>query len=294
MRIVYVIIGCDTDPDRAGYLESVKPGKLSWRGMTEGIPRVKELVHGLTDHRGHEPVFTWLLRVDEQIKVIHGAYNWVPATHRDFLLDLEKTGDELGWHPHFWRQDTASGEWYQEINDTDWQIEMLEQAHRAYLEVLPGRTHSVRMGWAYHTNRTFQTLDKLGVKVEFSALPGLRTLSAKSGTRSENLFDWFTTPRAPYYPSREDYRRPAKGREAALGTLEVPSFTSRSLFWGLAGGIQLMRKMKSPTQFIQALRRPTYAHRAPEIIRSAGRAITSGFTPDKRGSDFLFHVLSCR
>jgi hypothetical protein len=226
--------------------------------MIEGIPRVKELVRGLTDHRGHEPIFTWLLRVDEQIEAIHGTYNWVLATHRDFLLELEKTGDELGWHPHFWRRDAESGQWYQEITDTAWQIEMLEQAHRAYMELLPGRALSVRMGWAYHNNRTFQTLDKLGVKVEFSALPGLRTLSAKSGTRSENFFDWFITPRIPYYPSRDDYRRPPEGQEVALKTLEAPSFTSQSLFWGLAGGLQLMRKMKSPAQFFQALRRPTF------------------------------------
>jgi hypothetical protein len=259
MPILYVIIGCDTDPDRAGFLETVQPGELSWRGMLEGIPRVKQLLHGLTDHRDHEPVFTWLLRVDEQVKQMHGAYHWVLATHRDFLQSLENAGDELGWHPHFWRWDTEAGRWYQEISDRDWQIAMLEKAHRAYLEILPGRAISVRMGWAYHTNRTFRTLDRLGVKVEFSALPGLRTLTARPEMRGENLFDWFITPRQPYYPSREDYRRPPREAEAALNILEVPSFTSRSWLWGLAGGLQLMRKMKSPAQLWQALRRPTYA-----------------------------------
>src|SRR5438552_2462685 len=32
--------------------------------MNEGIPTVKDLLHGLTDSTGREPTFTWLLRAD--------------------------------------------------------------------------------------------------------------------------------------------------------------------------------------------------------------------------------------
>jgi hypothetical protein len=259
VRVLYVIIGCDTDPDRVRFLDRLDPGGLSWRGMLEGIPRAKDLLRRLTDHRGHAPIFTWVLRVDEQVREVHGAYEWVLFTYRDFLLDLENSGDELGWHPHFWRRDMASGRWYQELDDLDWQVEMLKRAYRAFEEQLPGRALSVRMGWAYHNNRTFQTLDALGVKVEFSAIPGLRTLFRNSPTRGENLFDWLITPRTPYYPSREDFRRPPRGREAALNVLEIPSFTSRSFFWSLISGLQMMRKMKSPRQLFQALRRPTFS-----------------------------------
>jgi len=34
------------------------------------------------------------------------------------------------------------------------------------------------MGWAYHNNRTYAALEQLGLKVDLSALPGYRTLTA--------------------------------------------------------------------------------------------------------------------
>ena len=258
VRTVYIIIGCDTDPDRAGFLDGVPADGLSWRGMTEGIPRLKESVVGLTDHRGREPAFTWLLRVDEQINQIHGAYNWVLSTQRSFLFDLEAGGDELGWHPHFWLQDPDSKKWYQETADIDWQTGMLRAAHRAFMEVFPERARSVRMGWDFHNNHTINTLDELGVTVDFSALPGMRTQPAEKPGRGENLFDWYRTPRAAYHPSQKDYRRPPKDDETSLALWEAPAFVSRSFIWGLVSGLQMARKMKAPGQLWQAIRRPTY------------------------------------
>ena len=117
MKTLYIVIGCDTDPDRAGFIDGIPADTLSWRGMTEGIPELKSSLKGLTDRQGHEPVFTWLLRVDDQIKAMYGAFNWVLTEHQSFLADLEDSGDELGWHPHFWRQDTQSQSWFQETAD---------------------------------------------------------------------------------------------------------------------------------------------------------------------------------
>ena len=258
MRTLYVVIGCDTDPDRPGFLAGTKSDGLSWRGMTEGIPCLKKLVRGLTDHQGKEPVFTWLLRVDEQVNRILGAYNWVLVEHKDFLLDLESRGDELGWHPHFWAWDEHSRTWYQEISNIDWQIDMLKAAHRAYMEILPGRARSVRMGWDYHNNDTFRVLGELGVRVDFSAVPGLRTLTSRSPACRENLFDWYPTPLVPYYPSQKDYRRPPREEEEACAVLEAPAFVSQTLLWGMVSGLHMARKMKDLRQLWQSLRRPTF------------------------------------
>ena len=258
-RAVYIVISCDTDPDRVGFLDGVPHGKLAWRGMTEGIPAVKKLLHGLTDSTGREPTFTWLLRADEQIRELEGEYAWVVRTHSPLLRSLQQSGDELGWHPHFWRRDTSNDRWFQELEDVDWQVAMLRQAHRDLATCFPGTVQSVRMGWAYHNNRTCAALDELGVTVDLSPLPGYRTLTPHPPTRSENLFDWYSSPRAPFRPSRADYRRPIRGGETSYRLLEVPSFVSQSIPWALVSGLQLARKTGQIGQLWNAIRRPTYS-----------------------------------
>jgi hypothetical protein len=199
-----------------------------------------------------------LLRVDEQVRRVHGEYAWVLRTFHSFLTSLESCGDELGWHPHFWRFDDSAKRWYQDAQDVDWQISMLKQAHHDYCEIFPGRAKSVRMGWDYHNNRTLQTLERLGVVVDFSAIPGLRTLRKTIPSHPENLFDWYPTPRYAYRPSVADCRRPAHGSEDSCQIIEAPNFVATSRVWGLISGLQFARKMRDAGQIWRAIERPTY------------------------------------
>lgn len=258
MRTVYVVISCDVDPDRERLFDGSRSGELAWRGVTEGIPAVKSLVRGLTDSTGREPVFTWFLRADEQIRHLQGEYAWFVRTHTSLLRSLQESGDELGWHPHFWRRDPQGGAWFQEIEDLDWQVDMLHQAHSDLVAWFPGALQSVRMGWSYHNNGTYHALEAMGLAVDLSAIPGFRTLAGSSPGRRENLFDWHSTPRAPFRPSLADYRRPARRGEGSCRLLEVPSFVSTSMPWSLVGGVQLARKTGDVAQLWHAVRRPAY------------------------------------
>jgi hypothetical protein len=257
-KTIYIVIGCDTDPDRDYFIKGTRPDRLSWRGMLEGIPRAKERLARLTDTGGRSPVFTWLLRADHQIREMCSAYDYVLTQHRDFLRGLERSGDELGWHPHFWRYDDAKKLWYQEHADIDWQVAVLEEAWAAYQQALPGRGRTVRTGWTYHNNRTFATLDRLGVTVDISAIPGIRIDPSRNQARPANFFDWSITPSHPYRPSAADYRREAKGSESSYATLEVPVLVSRSFWWGMLSGAVLTRKMRDLRQIGYALSRPAY------------------------------------
>jgi hypothetical protein len=257
-RSVRIVIGCDTDPDREGLVGPLPPGGLQWRGVEEGIPALKTLLHGIHDARGREPVFTWLLRADAQVHALCGEYALVVGAHGALLRRLEDSGDELGWHPHFWRRTGRDGGWMQELDDVDWQLEMLRSAHAALHAALPNGVRSVRMGWNYHNLRTFAALDALGVQVEFSALPGMRTLFADPPAHRENLFDWMEAPRLPYHAARTDHRRRAGAGEPAFAMLEVPTFVSGSRLWSLASGLQLARKTRRLAPFMDALSRPTY------------------------------------
>ena len=147
---IYIIIGCDTDPDRDDYIANLPKHTLSWSGMCDGIPTAKSKLEHIKDSKGNSPIFSWCLRVDEQIKEVHGSYEYILRTHKDLFLELESTGDELAWHPHFWKYDNTQSLWYQECNDIQWQVRMLEEAYSAYQQVFPGRARSVRMGWDFH------------------------------------------------------------------------------------------------------------------------------------------------
>jgi len=253
-----VVIGCDVDPDRHSMVKGVSGSGLSWRGLTEGTPRLKNAVSRITDCHGRSPVFTWLIRADEQIQKLNGEYGWVLTEYRSLLTDLESSGDELGWHPHLWRWSSRNKVWLQDVFDTTWQTTMLKTAYHAYVREFPGRARSVRMGWDYHNNETMRALSTLGVTVDFSALPRMQSRVVSGRTKMENQFDWSITPRSIYRPSTSDYRRPARSGEIVHGLIEAPNFVSTSIVWGMAAAAQMARKMRDVSQIWRGIWRPTY------------------------------------
>jgi hypothetical protein len=255
---LYICIACDTDPDRIAFNRNALPDTLHWRGLLEGIPRGKEHLAAIRDSSGKSPIVTWCLRVDHQIREYTGTYDYVLREFGEQVKTLESDGDEIGWHPHFWRRDQTTGQWYQEIADIGWQVEMLKSAHQAYSSIHPSGTNSVRMGWIYHNNRTMQTIDKLGVRVELSASPGLCLLPGNEAVKGQNFFDWSISPDMPYHPSRNDYRRPAQSGEESLRIWEMPCLMSRSLTWSIIAGGFLSYKMRTLRPLIQSIKRPSH------------------------------------
>lgn len=254
---VPIVIGCDTDPDREGFVGPLASDRLVWNGMLEGIPALKREVEDIRDDRGAPPRFTWLVRADEQVQQLHGGYAWCLEQHRAFFDGLVAGGDALGWHPHFWRRDASTGHWYQEVEDQAWQLTMLHEAHLALVKA--GLTPaSVRMGWTYHSTATCNALDALGVRLEFSPFPGLRSYRRQPKTRDENQFDWHNTPTESFFASRSDYRVPARAGEIACRMLTLPCWVSQHPFWGLAAGVQMARKSGVPGLILDAMWRRSY------------------------------------
>lgn len=280
VKTVYIIIGCDVDPDRKNFISDLPEEILSWVGLREGIPRAKDLSENIKDSEGNSPVFTWCLRADDQIRHYYGDYAGVLREHRDLLNELSNSGDELAWHPHFWRWDSKSERWFQETEDHPWQREMLENSFAAYRRIFPDAPQSVRMGWNYHNSDTMAKLDALGIKVDFSAVPGLKL--QKTGARHDNIYDWYRCPRLPYNPSRNNYLLPAGG-EDALAIIEIPNLVSRSFVWGIIAGLVLANKMKDIKPIIRSLIKPRYFIN----ITAAGRLYTPILTQFRK--DLINH-----
>ncbi len=255
---LFIIIGCDVDPDRESFVGKIPANTLTWRGMLEGITRGKSRLSQLLDSDGKPPVFSWALRVDHQVARLSGSYQAILETNKGFLLGLQHSGDELCWHPHFWRYDDRIGQWYQEFWDEDFHVSMLKEAHAAFRSVFPGLPTTVRTGWSFHSNLTFAILEELGIQVEHVCIPGLKVLPKNDTVRSSNFYDWSISPDHPYYPARADYRREAQPGENAFKILVVPTMVSRSFFWGMGSAIQLTRKMKDPSQLMHPFQRPTH------------------------------------
>jgi hypothetical protein len=86
------------------------------------------------------------------------------------------------------------------------------------------------MGWTFHNNVTMKKISELGLKVDFSACPGVYHEGGPGDTGSafDNMIDWRDTPQGWYRPSEADYRRPSRSGERELDIVEVPKFTSQS------------------------------------------------------------------
>ena len=227
-----VVIGCDCDPDRPQYggtrYDTRAP--LRWRGVREGIRRAREIADGVRDDFGNPARITWCVRSDLQMQEIYGDCAWAYSEFSDLWEHLARCGDEIAWHPHLWRWHEQEACWYQEIEDEDWIRRCLREGHRALSDRMGHAPTTSRMGWEFHNNVTMQQLNDLGIRVDFSAIPGRYTAGRpdKWGSMFNCHVDWRGTPEYPYHPSVLDFRTRADGHGTALDVLELPMSVFRS------------------------------------------------------------------
>lgn len=231
MITLRVVICCEIDHDAPGYgipaaRFDVYKEKLCWKGV-ENIPKIREICNSSEDSEFDSVKITWLVRCDEQMKIVFDDYAYSLRNFRDLWKELKKQGDEIGWHPHFWRWNSKNKCWYQEVSDKKWMSRCLESGHKQFLKLAKNPT-SMRMGWGFHNNFTMKKINDLGLTVDLSASPGLKNQGRpdERGSHFLNEYDWSTTPQEPYHPSQKDYRRPAKNNEKSLQILELPVTTA--------------------------------------------------------------------
>jgi hypothetical protein len=224
-KVLYIVIGCDCDPDRPRFGGTRIDQRLSphkWRGVSEGIPCLKKLCEKVKDRMGHAPKYTWCVRCDQQIKQIYGSPSWVLSEFLDRWNDLEGQGDEVGWHLHLWRWHEARNCWRQEISDENWICKNMEEGYQSFRKAWGKPPTCLRTGWTFHSNLTMNKANELGITVDFSALPGFSSSLSPDSKRFENYVDWEVTPAFPYHPSSKDYRRPTLNEKESLNLIEIP------------------------------------------------------------------------
>jgi hypothetical protein len=251
-----VVIGCDTDPDRAdfgGIPFDKGDERQIWRGV-ECIPAFRERLDEVVDSRGRPLAVTWLLRCDEQIKRTEGSAAFLMESYQSTWRRCEASGDEIGWHPHFWRLAADSCTWFHETRDADFQRDILREGFEVFRIARGVPPRSVRMGWDFHTNDTMNEISRLGVSIDFSALPRQRFGGSYDdrGASFAGAFDWSHTGTAPYHPSRDNYQLPGDG-DCALPIIELPLGLLRSRFVGFLGEARRALRDRSLTRAARAL-----------------------------------------
>ncbi|GJM43387.1 MAG: hypothetical protein DHS20C21_02290 [Gemmatimonadota bacterium] len=182
-----------------------------------------------------------------------GSYGAVLVRFSDLWKHLSDAGDEIGWHPHFWRLAKDGSTWFHEVDDEDFQTRMLEESFAAFEADLGFAPTSVRMGWDYHNNRSMQTLARLGVHIDLSALP-FQSFAGSYNDRGASFagcFDWSTSGSLPYRPSRLDYRIPAVSDEISI--MELPQNLLQSSFSAFLSEARGAVRDRSPRRLIRAL-----------------------------------------
>jgi hypothetical protein len=246
-RVKYMVFACDCDPDS----EDSRQG-FSFHGIDAGIPQLCRELERISQEKGEAIPFTWNVRADLQMERLFGSTARCCEAFLDLWTGLEQRGHEIAWHPHLWRE-TATGLWTQEWRDPDWITECLTRGKEGFQNALGKAPETVHMGWCYQDDVTMSVLARLGVKIDYSALPGMISegWELHPGVHTNKL-DWLQTPRKPYFPSALDYRRPVESpREDSLNILQIPQSTIRSRLFHVLYHWKNSRRLKPGKGYVR-------------------------------------------
>jgi hypothetical protein len=211
---VNILIGCDVDPVLPAVLQRRPEGDV-W----ECLHRIEALLGEMGEDM---PPVTWLIRADQSVEFSTGSFDSGYSNHRSLWDKLRERRHELGWHMH-----TMSYALSEKQFVFDPIPGWLADAHECLASSFP--VHATRTGWDYGSSGLLAALDRLGVVVDFSALPGNLLWFTVGGVRLRT--DWRDCPTEPYHPSGDDYQRSGA---APLKLWEVPAAQFRRSLAGTA------------------------------------------------------------
>ena len=220
MKPFPVIICLDVEPDER---EVDNNANTDWKGF-EGTSRffvnLRPRLEGVTS----APVkFSWFFRMDPQIERAYGLPWWVVSRYRDVIKELELAGDEIGLHTHAWRWDEARQRWTSDYGDQKWVSHCVHTSFEAYRKAFGRSCVTFRFGDHWMNNETMGLLESLGVRFDLTIEPGKKARPGlfREEVQTGSLPDYTSTPRQPYRPSRQDYRKPSRKRARDLWAIPV-------------------------------------------------------------------------
>jgi hypothetical protein len=224
MKPIPVIVCLDVEPDER---EIDRNAKENWRGFEETSRFFIDLRPQLERATGAPVKFSWFFRMDPQIERIYRKPGWVVSRYGDVIKELEMAGDEIGLHTHAWRWDEARQRWISDYGDQTWVNHCVQTSFEAYTKALGRPCLAFRFGDHWMNNETMSLLESLGVRFDLTIEPGRKKKPGlfQEELQTGSLPDYRNTPRQPYRPSRQDYRKPT--RNGARDLWAIPVSTGR-------------------------------------------------------------------
>jgi hypothetical protein len=199
----------DTDPDGLS-------GKVTNRQTLkwEGLRHLQRLPEDLARDAqlGRVPI-TWFVRADGQLESILGSAAYLLETFDKFWTELRAAGDELGWHPHLYRQQRPDDAALLMADPREAQDELERLWSKLNATFHP---MSFRNGEGWHTPETYSAVERLGFRYDSTAIPG------RAGGAGHPM-NWRGAPNQPYFPAPDNLRK--LGSERSM--LELPMNTWR-------------------------------------------------------------------
>jgi hypothetical protein len=153
-------------------------------------------------------------------------YNWY-----DFLKEKSQIGHEIGWHFHSYFYDN---QWRQSTNYDEFGDDLIRSFNsiKTFFDI-----KSVSTGWCFGNTQMTNTFDSLGIKVDASCLPGIKSKGWIHPGFGEigklNIHDWGKSNIYPYYPSKNDYQIQDEDPETNLKILEIPVTVNCNVLYSL-------------------------------------------------------------
>lgn len=178
--------------------------------------------------------FNWFLRMDPQVSEAYGSADWAVTRYRNIFDKILLAQDELGLHPHAWRLDHKTREWYVDFADQRWVEECVTQSFEQFTSTFSKPCRSFRFGDRWLNNRTIDLIERLGARFDLTIEPGRKSEKLRERFTG-SLPDYTSAPRTPYQPSNGNYLQPGKeGSTRNLCMIPVSTVDPQRAFRGLA------------------------------------------------------------
>lgn len=209
----------------------IEASESDWDGLRASVRLVRRLREALARSQSTIPAFTWLVRMDQQIRRVYGDCGWIAERFAAELDALEGEGDDIGLHTHLFRWNEREAAWVTDYRSVDWMRLCVEEAAAAFRATRARAPLFHSFGDRYFSAEAVTVLDELGFAADMSLEPGffpvdrIRAAEILLG----RLPDSTRAPRELWRPSRGDYLQddPHTGRGLRL----LPVTTYRFPLW---------------------------------------------------------------
>ncbi|HYB99484.1 MAG TPA: hypothetical protein VEC57_10185 [Candidatus Limnocylindrales bacterium] len=226
-RTVRVALAIDVEP----VPRLPTSGKDSdWNGLRASIRLVRLLRERLSRTQATVPAFTWLVRMDQQIRRVYGHCGWIAERFAAELDDLERHGDDVGLHTHLFRWDERASAWVTDYECLDWMRLCVEEAVHAFRASRGRAPRFHSFGDRYLSEEAVAVLEELGLAADMSVEPGFFAIDTMrpGETLLGRMPDFTHAPRSVWRPSHDNYlQHDAHGRRLRL----LPVTTYRFPWW---------------------------------------------------------------